>query len=360
MKISVIVPVYNAQAYLSDMIDSVLSQKFAEWELLLIVSKSEDNSLAICQSYAKKTSKIRVIEMPSGSAGMARNIGLKEAMAEYIMFVDADDLLPDGEVFERFYHRAIESKADIVVSNYMRLWKGNLLKAASHESFSGLEQNIEDFRFQGFFSVGTLSYVWGKLYRKKFLEENDISFTDISYAEDKLFNIQCCLDGARYAFMDEIGYIYRKNEKSISYQYNPKQSKCWITIAKQIRDYAKKNKTNTENKEIKNAATGLIEYILFFGIFFATKMEYTDGAGSIKQVRDLIKNYHADPLVKKAFKKLVRDPRVKELSQLHWRVMLRLFSMAINWKLYGVLVIRIKVLVLLRIDERLSDTGLRE
>ena len=72
--ISVIVPVYNAQAYLSDMIDSVLSQKFAEWELLLIVSKSEDDSLEICQSYAKKTSKIRVIEMPGGSAGMARNI----------------------------------------------------------------------------------------------------------------------------------------------------------------------------------------------------------------------------------------------------------------------------------------------
>ena len=334
MMISVIVPVYNAQAYLSDMIDSVLSQKFAEWELLLIVSKSEDDSLEICQSYAKKTSKIRVIEMPSGSAGMARNIGLKEAMAEYIMFVDADDLLPDGEVFERFYHRAIESKADIVVSNYMRLWKGNLLKAASHESFSGIEQDQEDFRFQGFFSVGTLSYVWGNIYRKHFLEENQILFTDLSYAEDKLFNMQCCLSGARYAFLDDIGYIYRRNEQSISYQYNPKQSQCWITIAKQIRDYAKKNKTNTENKNIKNAATGLMEYILFFGIFFAAKMEYTDGSGSIKRVRALVKNYHTDPLVKKAFKKLVRDPRVKELSQLHWRVMLRLYTLPINWKLY--------------------------
>ena len=124
--------------------------------------------------------------------------------------------------------------------------------------------------------------------------------------------------------------------------------------------FAKKNKTNTENKNIKNAATGLMEYILFFGIFFAAKMEYTDGSGSIKRVRALVKNYHTDPLVKKAFKKLVRDPRVKELSQLHWRVMLRLFSMAINWKLYGVLAVGIKVLVLLRIDERLSDTGLRE
>ena len=119
-------------------------------------------------------------------------------------------------------------------------------------------------------------------------------------------------------------------------------------------------KTNTENKNIKNAATGLMEYILFFGIFFAAKMEYTDGSGSIKRVRALVKNYHTDPLVKKAFKKLVRDPRVKELSQLHWRVMLRLFSLAINWKLYGVLAVGIKVLVLLRIDERLSDTGLRK
>ncbi len=168
MMISVIVPVYNAQAYLSDMIDSVLSQKFAEWELLLIVSKSEDDSLEICQSYAKKTSKIRVIEMPSGSAGMARNIGLKEAMAEYIMFVDADDLLPDGEVFERFYHRAIESKADIVVSNYMRLWKGILLKAASHESFSGIEQDQEDFRFQGFFSSRNTVLCMGKYIPKAF------------------------------------------------------------------------------------------------------------------------------------------------------------------------------------------------
>lgn len=362
MKISIIVPVYNAQVYLEDMLESILSQSYKEWELILIVSKSNDNSLEICQSYAKKTSKIRVIELPGGSVGMARNIGLKEAMAEYIMFVDADDLLPDGEVIERFYHRAIESKADIVVSNYMRLWKGKLLKAASHASFSGIEQDKEDFRFQGFFSVGILSYVWGKLYRKEFLDENQTWFSDITYAEDKLFNMQCCLSGARYAFLDDIGYIYRRNEQSISYQYNPHLKECWLEIATLLGSYVKEVKVEDKKtaEAIKDAATGLIEYLLFFGIFFSAKMEYIGGRGTTKSVRKLIQEYHAQMLVKKSFMKLAKDSRIRELSQFHWRVMIRIFLIAINCHLYGLIAVGIKILVALRIDERLSDTGLRE
>ncbi len=126
--------------------------------------------------------------------------------------------------------------------------------------------------------------MYGEIYTESIFLKKIKSFLQISHMnKDKLFNMQCCLSGARYAFLDDIGKILRRNEQSISYQYNPKQSQCWITIAKQIRDYAKKNKTNTENKNIKNAATGLMEYILFFGIFFAAKMEYTDGSGINKE-----------------------------------------------------------------------------
>ena len=70
---------------------------------------------------------------------------------------------------------------------------------ASHTSFSELNPDYEDFRFQGFFSVGTLSYVWGKLYRKQFLEKNEAVFENLPYAEDKLFNIQCYLCNPKYA-----------------------------------------------------------------------------------------------------------------------------------------------------------------
>lgn len=356
MKISIIVPVYNAQAYLSDMLDSILSQSYREWELLLIVSKSKDNSLEICQHYARNYSQIRVFEEKLSSPGAARNKGLCEAQADYIMFVDADDYLANEEILSRLFCRAQESGADIVVANYMRLWKGKRLNAAPHVCFSEKGQQTEDFRFQGFFSVGTLSYVWGKLYRRDFIEKNHIRFANIVYAEDKLFNMQCCLSGARYAFLDDIGYIYRRNEQSVSCQYNPHLKECWLEIAALLQAYGKKDK----DPAVRSAAVGLIEYILFFGIFFSAKMEYTGGGGTIKSVKKLIQEYHAHPLAKKAFEKLVVEKRIRKLSQFHWRVMMWIFSVAMNCHLYGGIAVGIKLLVLLRIDERLSDTGLRE
>ena len=362
MKISIIVPVYNAQVYLSDMLDIIVSQSYRDWELLLIVSKSNDNSLEICQNYARNCSKIRIFEENLSSPGAARNKGLSEAQADYIMFVDADDYLANEEILSRLFWKAQESGADIVVANYMRLWKGKRLNAASHVCFSKKNQQTEDFRFQGLFSVGTLSYVWGKLYRKEFLDKNQIWFSDITYAEDKLFNMQCCLGGARYAFLDDIGYIYRRNEQSISYQYNPNLKECWLEMVALLKRYVRMQQWENEKKAecVKDSAIGLIEYILFFGIFFSAKMEYTGGSGTVKSVRKLIKEYHKEPLVRKVFIRLTKDSRIRDLSQFHWRVMIRIFSIAINWHLYGLIAIGIKVLVLLRIDERLSDTGLRE
>lgn len=362
MKISVIVPVYNAQAYLENMLESILSQRFNDWELLLIVSKSVDKSLEICQEYAKKHSRIRVIEVTRASAGQARNLGLKEAIAEYIMFVDADDLLPDNETLNKFFAMAEKTGNDIVVSNYMRLWKGNLLKAASHISFSKKDQRTEDFRFQGFFSVGTLAYVWGKLYKKEFLDKNQIWFADVTYAEDKLFNMQCYLSGARYSFLNDVGYIYRRNETSVSYQYNSDLMECWIKIAVELRNYTKEKLQKNENvvTNVKCAAAGLIEYILFFGVFFSTKMEYTGGNSTIKDVRNFIQHYHKNAIVKKTFTSLAKNKRVRQLSQLHWKVMIRTFSIVLSLHLYSLIAVGIKLLVLLRVDERLSDTGLRE
>ena len=173
-KISAIIPVYNAEKYLAQAIESIIAQSYISWEMFLVVSESEDRSVEIAEKYSREYDNIYLIITEERGIGCARNRGLEN-----------DKLLP----------------------------------ATSHSEFSRFERESEEFRFRGFFSVGTLSYVWGKLYRKSFLDQNRITFSEYPYAEDKLFNMQCYVCGAKYAFIERIGNVYRKNEDSVSYKY---------------------------------------------------------------------------------------------------------------------------------------------
>lgn len=209
-KISVIVPVYQAEKYLAKALDSVISQDYENWELFLLVRKSSDQSEKIVRDYEKKYDSIHMIERGENKAGEARNQGLEKAQGEYVLFLDSDDYLPDASVMQRYVRMAEQTDADIVVANYARLWNGKMLPAVSHASFSRYHRDSQEFQFRGFFSAGTLSYVWGKLYRRSFLEKNQIRFAKYDYAEDKFFNMQCYLCRAKYIFLSRIGYIYRK------------------------------------------------------------------------------------------------------------------------------------------------------
>ena len=170
-RISVIVPVYNCEQYLEKAVESVRLQKYRNWELYLVVSDSEDKSREISQAYAEKHENIYMLYNGCEGIGSARNLGLQAAKGEYILFLDSDDYLPDELVFDRYVNIAEQTDTDILVSNYVRLWKARILPAATHRTFSRYSRDTEEFRFCGFFSVGTLSYVWGKLYRRAFLEE---------------------------------------------------------------------------------------------------------------------------------------------------------------------------------------------
>ena len=203
-KISVIVPVYQAEKYLAKALDSVISQDYENWELFLLVRKSSDQSEKIARDYEKKYDSIHMIERGENKAGEARNQGLEKAQGEYVLFLDSDDYLPDASVMQRYVRMAEQTDADIVVANYARLWNGKMLPAVSHASFSRYHRDSQEFQFRGFFSAGTLSYVWGKLYRRSFLEKNQIRFEKYDYAEDKFFNMQCYLCRAKYIFLSRL------------------------------------------------------------------------------------------------------------------------------------------------------------
>ena len=204
LKISVVVPVYNCEKYIERAIESVIKQTYDNWELIIVNDGSKDSSLQIAQKFAGKDARIKVIDRENRGVSVARNIGIDEASGDLLMFLDADDFLADNAVLDRFVNVMKHEEADIVVGNYERLWNGRRFAAASHTSFSELNPDSEDFRFQGFFSVGTLSYVWRKLYRKQFLEKNEAVFENLPYAEDKLFNMKCYLNNPKYAFFEKM------------------------------------------------------------------------------------------------------------------------------------------------------------
>ena len=350
-KISIIIPVYNAQAYISETIESVLRQTYTNWELILVDNMSGDRSLEICRTYEEKYDNIFVYQEGKKGVSHARNCGLKHAAGEYFVFVDADDLFPDENVLKRYVIAMKRTNADIVVGNYERLWKGKHLAATSNEVFSEKDRESKDFRFQGFFSVGTLSYVWGKMYRREFLEKNHIMFGNYSYSEDQMFNLYCYINGARYAFLQAIGYTYRMNSESISFCYREDARENWLSMAHDLDLYLQKYGKQNEWSD-------LVDALMLFATFFNGKMEYT--RKSTKATVRLLKAYGMDPLGRKCFKRRAFGASICSSSLLMWKLAIRIYALGMSLHLYYLWAVLIKLLVDFRIDERLSDIGVRE
>ena len=119
-KISIIVPVYNVEQYLAECIESIRNQSLTDIEIILVDDGSPDNSGAICDDYARKDDRIRVIHKKNGGLSSARNAGLEVAIGEYIGFVDSDDWV-DGEMYEVLYKNAVENQAEIAACNIAKM-----------------------------------------------------------------------------------------------------------------------------------------------------------------------------------------------------------------------------------------------
>ena len=116
-KISVIIPVYNAEKYLERCVDSILAQTFTDFELLLIDDGSKDKSGEICDEYAKKDNRVKVFHKENGGVSSARQFGVEKAIGKYSIHVDCDDLVSE-QMLEEMYRTAEKDGYDIVIANY--------------------------------------------------------------------------------------------------------------------------------------------------------------------------------------------------------------------------------------------------
>lgn len=349
--VSIIIPIYNALPYLEECLNSVADQESVSYEVLLINNGSTDDSLSVCRSFAEQFNYFKVFDIHSSSIGEVRNFGLNNANGKYIMFIDADDYLPGKTVLRDLVSKIRSSSADICVGNFSRLWGDSLLHATSHRSFSRFPVNSARFLFTGFFSVDILSYVWAKLYRKSFINDNQLRFSDYKYAEDKLFNLQCCAKGARYSFLNREVYTHRNTPDSVSKSYRIQSHLVWLNIAHSINDIF------ADESSVPYTWKCVTAYTIFFGCFFDCKMEYLHCGKKTGPVARLLKEYGRDPLSKKCYKLLSHPGSASGIASLLYKFFVCGFAVCMQLHLYHTLSLGIKLLVDLKIDEMLSDTG---
>ena len=188
--ITVIVPVYNTEAYLPRCLDSILGQSFTDYELLLIDDGSTDGSGIICDSYADRDRRIRVFHKENGGVSSARNVGLKEANGEWICCVDSDDKLLTGGL--QTMVDCISDEVDMVMAGYFELEGETLQKDTT--SFGGdgiIAQNNALLMMYPSADLPYMGYPWGKLFKRNLVLERNLSFDEhIKIKEDTLFVVE--------------------------------------------------------------------------------------------------------------------------------------------------------------------------
>lgn len=186
--ISIIIPVYNAERYLHQCIESVIAQTFKDWEAILVNDGSKDGSLAICQEYASKDSRIRVIDKPNGGPSSARNKGLDEAQGEYVYFMDADDWI-EKNFLEVFFNEDEneDNNYDIIFQGFVREFSdGRKEKSFAMDADTSVMSKEEIIC--RLYKEHVYGWAWCKLFRREIIEKYHIRFDEsLRLWEDELF-----------------------------------------------------------------------------------------------------------------------------------------------------------------------------
>ena len=346
--VSVIIPVYNAEKFLDECVNSVIAQDYSELEIILVNDGSPDACSEKCDRYRYTYDRIKTIHQSRQGPGVARNTGMEAATGKYIVFVDSDDCLDGAHAIRRMVEQAEKKQADIVVGAFRKLSGQYPPSGVNHHRLrEGAYTETVDFRFKGFILYGHLSFPWGKLYRRAFLTENNLEFRSYPFSEDKSFNITCCTSQPVYAFIDESVYLYRTNCDSVTASYQSNYISVWTAIASDFDSFLSARGITEEYNDI-------IAFHLCFGLFFLAKQELIY-KGMSETVKALSK-YGKNPLVRKMVKALARGRYVNQVESKAWKIMMWGASLLCSLHAYRILALGMWALQKLKVDSKFVKT----
>lgn len=237
--VSIVAPAYNIEKYLKAFVDSVLSQTYSNWELILVDDGSTDSCGSVCDDYAQKDSRISVIHQANGGLSNARNVGIKQSKGEWILISDPDDmLLPDGIAS---MVECIREDIDLISASYFRYVNGVLSveKKASVTTVMPLRQYIEEIGISPR-SHSLDRYVWNKMYKSSIIKNNSIFFDeDLRLFEDVCYvyrYLAVCKQGVMCSSKPFYSY-FRRTEGTAMMNRNNYREKTLDWLKAYIRSY---------------------------------------------------------------------------------------------------------------------------
>lgn len=266
IKISIIIPSYNVEKYIKECLDSLINQTFKDFEIIVVDDGSSDNTINILKKYQTMHSNIKIIQQENQYAGVARNNGMKHAQGDYLLFLDSDDFF-DLDLLEKTYNKAIESDAEVVLfdgdyfddKNRVLVEKPGFINHKFLPSKSVFSQKDTSFLYQIF-----KPNAWTKLFKKDFILENQIYFSNTKNANDLKFVYIATAAAKKIVYLDEKLVHYRRNSgTSLQETINNKQNSFFNVFLDVYLELQKRN-IYTKNIEFSftNDFVGHVKYYL--------------------------------------------------------------------------------------------------
>lgn len=214
IKISIIIPVYNVEKYISQCLDSVFSQTLQEIEVICVDDGSVDNSLNIIKEYSMKEKRLRILSQKNQGAGIARNNGLNCAIGEYVAFMDSDDFYPNEFVLEELYEKAVQNGVLIIGGGLIEVYSDDRCRT-KYENNDG--RVFEKEGIVKFYDYQYDYYYQRFIYKRDFLNINNIRFPIYRRHQDVVFFVRAMVSAKRFYALNIYTYCYRVGHKVVAW-----------------------------------------------------------------------------------------------------------------------------------------------
>ena len=297
--VSIIIPVYNVEKYLQRCVESAIGQTYANIEILLIDDGSTDDSGNLCDEYASKDARVKVIHKKNGGPADARNVGIEYSRGEFVFFMDADDAI-EGNAIELLMENQSRTRADIVAGDYRKVGD-KVLPSGLNSFFKGsvLMEKTDVIAYARAYlnkpnKPSLLGYSWGRLFRAVIIKDNNIKFNVfLRTFEDVAFNFEYLKYANKFYFLNEIIYNYTiydtYSSATMTFGSDPKRLLGYRQALVSASSFLKANNFSDRviNKEIGYTYTvlSIIQLVRMCGQF-----EYSNKGKIFDSVKELVES----------------------------------------------------------------------